>query len=331
MINAAIVGLGRWGQKLVDSVQTADGPKGDAIKVTRAVTRTPSKVEDYCKGLGITLSDRYEDALEDSSIDAVILATPHSQHADQIVAAAAAGKQIFVEKPFTLNRADAVRAAEACAKAGVVCALGHNRRFLPAMQEIRQMIDSDTLGQMLQVEANFSGNGALRYKADMWRANGAEESPVGGMTGMGVHMIDSMVMMYGHIEAVRTVSKRQVVEVNMDDTSVIMLEFRNGRLGTLTTLAATQPLWRIQFMGVKGWVQLSHHTKMESLIDGVGRKQRDFDATDIERAELEAFAAAASGGAAYPLPVEDAVHNAAVLEAIIASAKQNGERVVVAG
>ena len=70
---------------------------------------------------------------------------------------------------------------------------------------------------------------------------------------------------------------------------------------------------------------------MESLIDGVGRKQRDFDATDIERAELEAFAVAASGGAAYPLPVEDAVHNAAVLEAIIASAKQNGERVVVAG
>jgi predicted dehydrogenase len=330
MINAAIVGLGRWGQILVNSVQDANGPKGDAIRFIRGVTRTPAKAADYCASLGIPVDDDYAAALADPAVDAVVLATPHSQHADQIVAAAEAGKHVFVEKPFTLNKADAERAVTACRKAGVVCALGHNRRFLPGMHEIRRMIETGELGQMMHVEANFSSGGARRYQAGQWRADGAGESPVGGMTGMGVHMIDSMIMMLGEIAAVRAISRRQVVDIPMDDSSVIMLEFKDGQIGCLSTIAATEHIWRIQFMGSKGWAQLTRHTELETSVEGAGLVKTAYDKVDIEQAEVEAFARAAAGGPAYPLPVEQAVHNAAVLEAITASAAKDGERIAVA-
>ncbi len=329
MIKAAIVGLGRWGQILVNSVQDADGPKGEKIRFVRGVTRTPAKAADYCAGLGIPLGDDYAAALADPEVDAVVLATPHSQHADQIVAAAGAGKHVFVEKPFTLTKADAERAVGACIKAGLVCALGHNRRFLPGIHELKRMIDAGDLGDLLEVEANFSGGGARNYKPGQWRADGAAESPVGGMTGMGIHMVDSMVMLFGRVKAVRCVSRALATDIGMDDTSIILLEFENGRLGTLNTLAATEPNWRIQFMGTNGWAELKRHTLLETNITAKGIENRKFDPVDIERAELEAFAVAAAGGAPYPLPVEDAIHDSAVLEAITASAARDGERVAV--
>ena len=90
-INAAIVGLGRWGQLLVSSVDDSD-----VIQFTSAVTRTPAKAETFCAKRGIKLSDQLDDVLRDNSINALVIATPHSQHFDQLMAAARAGNP----KPF---------------------------------------------------------------------------------------------------------------------------------------------------------------------------------------------------------------------------------------
>ena len=102
MINAAIVGLGRWGQTLVSSVADSG-----SIRFTRGVTRTVSKAEAFCAERGMTLGDDYSVALADPDIDAVVLATPHSLHLEQMLAAAEAGKHVFCEKPFTMTKADA--------------------------------------------------------------------------------------------------------------------------------------------------------------------------------------------------------------------------------
>ena len=114
MIRAAVVGLGRWGRTLVDSL----GEGSDAIRFTRAVTRTPSKVEDYAAAKGMALGADYDEALSDPGIDAVVLATPHTLHCGQIAAAAAAGKHVFCEKPLTLTAADAAASIEAVDEAG---------------------------------------------------------------------------------------------------------------------------------------------------------------------------------------------------------------------
>ena len=108
MLNAAIAGLGRWGQRLVDSVSDPESAK---IRFTHAVARTPEKVRAYCEAHGLSVTTDLSRVLSDAQVDAVVLATPHSQHADQVVAAAKAGKQVFVEKPFTLNEASAQQAA----------------------------------------------------------------------------------------------------------------------------------------------------------------------------------------------------------------------------
>src|SRR2546423_11069449 len=138
MLNAAIVGLGRWGQRLVEAVST---PPSAAIRFTHGVVRTPDKVASFCSTHGLTLST-FESVLSDPRVDAVVLATPHSQHAQQVTLAAGAKKHVFVEKPFTLDLRSASAAANACRSAGVVLAAGHNPRFLPAMMEMKRMVAS---------------------------------------------------------------------------------------------------------------------------------------------------------------------------------------------
>jgi predicted dehydrogenase len=126
-IRAAIVGLGRWGRSLVASVQG----KGAELSFVRGYTRTRTAAEDFCRAHGVPLAETYEELLADPEIDAVVLATPHGLHESQIIAAAAAGKHIHVEKPITLDRAGADRAVAATRKAGVVLAVGYCRRFHP--------------------------------------------------------------------------------------------------------------------------------------------------------------------------------------------------------
>ena len=144
MLRAAIVGLGSWGQVLVDAVQENGDPKGDLIRFVRAVTRTPARAKDFANRQGLILTDRLEDALGDD-IDAVVLASINSVHVDQIVAAAAGGKHIFVEKPLAFSLSEARRAAQACAEAGVALALGHNRRFLAATRAMKRLLSEEEI------------------------------------------------------------------------------------------------------------------------------------------------------------------------------------------
>jgi predicted dehydrogenase len=109
--------------------------KSDDIEFIAAHTRTRASAEVFCREKGVPLVDSYEQILKDPKIDAVVLATPHSQHEQQVLQAAAAGKHIHVEKPITLDRASADVAVAAARKAGVVLAVGYSRRFHPSVVE----------------------------------------------------------------------------------------------------------------------------------------------------------------------------------------------------
>jgi predicted dehydrogenase len=315
MLNAAIVGLGRWGQVLVDSVQG----KSSKIRFTAGVTRTPPKAQDFAKRHGFPLGDDYSAMLENSEIDAVVLATPHQQHADQIAAASKAGKHIFVEKPFTLSKASAEASVAAAASAGVILALGHNRRFLPSIAELRSRLADKALGELLHVETNFSGSGALSYTPEGWRSDRAE-SPAGGMGAMGIHMVDAVIGLFGRIAEVRTISLRRAVTVDVDDTTSMLFRFENGMTGYLGTLAATVPTQRIEVFGSKGSIEIRDERGFTYRPIGGKPEHTDYPKFDKEKAELEAFAAAVAGEAEYPLPLDEAIHGIAVFDAIVESA-----------
>ena len=320
MLRCAIVGLGRWGQRLVDSCQVQGQPVGVDLHFTHAVVRSPDKYQEYSEVQHLTLHNDYQSALADVDIDAVVLATPHSQHFDQIMAAAAAGKHVFVEKPFTLGSEHASLAADSAKTNGIVLAVGHNRRFLPALQDLRSMIDGGELGTVTHMEGNFSGPFGLEYNRTMWRAN-ASESPAGGMTAMGIHIVDAFIYLGGPIAKVSAQSSGLVLDVDMDDTTSVMLRFENGGSAYLSTLVATARQWRLQVFGTKGWAQLrDHHVLDVCLIDQQEPATKIYPQTDIEYAELQAFAQACQGGAAYSVTLNEAVHGIAVQDAIIESA-----------
>lgn len=316
MIHAAIVGVGRWGRTLVDSVQG----KSAKIGFTRALARRPATAEDFARERGLALSDRLEDALADPNVDAVVLATPHSLHAQQVEQAAAAGKHVFVEKPFTLTKTDAEDAVRAAQAAGIVLALGHNRRFLPSVSELRARLQAGRLGTVLHAETNQSGPGAIRYRQGMWRAN-PTESPAGGMAGMGVHMVDGLIDLLGPVRQVQAVSCRRALQIDIDDTTAVLLRFVSGATGYLGTLAATAPEWRMQVFGAKGWIELRDERWLEARMLDTEPERIDFGPFDKERAELEAFADAISTGTPYPITLEQAIHGVAVFEAIVRSAR----------
>jgi predicted dehydrogenase len=316
MLDTAIIGMGRWGQTLVDSVQ---GRNDAGIRFVSGCTGRPERAAEWAARQGVRILPDFDAVLADPAVKAVAIASPHQMHADQVVAAARAGKHVFVEKPFTMSKASAQAAVDACREAGVVMALGHNRRFLPAVAQMKALLADGSLGTLLHVEGQFSGPGAIAYKPGMWRASRAE-SPLGGMGGMGIHMVDMMVNLAGRIAEVTVQSHARVIDNGLDDTTAALLRFESGATANFATLAYAPRYWRIALFGTDGIAELVGHERLSfTPREGEGWV-RDFPKTDIEAAELAAFAAAVAGGPAYPLPVEDAVHGVAVYEAMIGAA-----------
>lgn len=317
MIDAAIVGLGWWGQVLARSVHD----KSEKIRFVRGVTRTPSRAEHFSRETGIPVDSDYESMLADPHVHAVVLATPHSQHAEQIAAAARANKHVFVEKPLTLRAHDAERAFDACEAAGVVLAVGQNRRFLPAVAELKRLIAEDRIGKILHIEGNFSGPSGYRHQPGAWRASVAE-SPSGGMTGKGLHITDLMIDLLGPPVEVDARSFRQVLEVEMDDTTVMLLRFAGGETAYLASLTATADEWRLQVLGAGGWIEVRDERTLTLAPVKQEKIVREFEPCDIERRELEAFADTIISGAPYPVTRAQAVANIRLLEAIARSAAE---------
>lgn len=328
MINAAIIGMGRWGQNLVNSVQG----KSNVIRFSAGWNRTQEKAREFAGQHGIALRDTYAAVLADPKIDAVVLATPHSAHGEEIVAAARAGKHVFCEKPLTLDRVSAERAIRACADANVTLAVGYNWRFQPALQAIKAMLDDGRLGKLLHIEGNFCGPSVYRFDEAHWR-NDRDEGPGGGMTGRGVHIVDAMLYLSGHVDSVFAQSARRVMPTGLDDTTSMLFKFRGGSSGYLATVIATAETWRMQVFGSKGWAEVGeaeHLTTWElrtcfidqaNLFKPNKAQTTRFESLSTERAELEHFARAAGERRALAAPRGDEQHGVAVFEAILESAK----------
>ena len=325
MLNAAIVGMGRWGQVLVNSVQ---GQQGAPIGFVAGSTRSPDKARAWADEQRIRILPDFAAVLADPEVQAVVLATPHAQHAEQVIAAARAGKHVFIEKPFTLDRASAAAAVQACQDAGLVMALGHNRRFLPAVAQMKAMLADGSLGTLLHVDGQFSGPGARNYQPGMWRADRAE-SPLGGMGGMGIHMIDMIIHLAGRFRQV-TVQSHALVSQTIDDTTAMLGVLESGATVNFATLALTPSFWRVALYGTEGILVLQGHENLSFTPREGEPWVKTYPKTDIEAAELAAFAAAVAGGPAYPLPLDQAIHGVAVFEAMIGAAASGSSYAVVA-
>ncbi|WP_406854229.1 Gfo/Idh/MocA family oxidoreductase [Alsobacter sp. KACC 23698] len=321
MIRAAIVGLGWWGRTILRELRDSD-----AVRVVLGVDPNAAGRE-AAAAAGLAVSARFEDAIERSDVDAVILCSPHKFHAAQIVAAAGAGKHVFCEKPLCVTAAEAERAIAAVRRAGVQLGIGHERRFEPAVIDLRRRFAAGEFGETLLMEGNFSQDKFLALPPDNWRLS-ATEAPVGPLSATGIHLVDLAIMLFGRPKEVWARLATRATRFDNGDTLSVTLGFENGATAQITAILTTPFVGRLAVYGSTGWMEIRDRTHPEN--------PTGWDVTTLRRGEapttifqpphpvvrdnIEAFARAASGGADYPVSLEDMLDNVRAFEAVTRSA-----------
>jgi len=320
MINAAIVGLGWWGKSITNAVQD----KSRKLRFVHGVTQELDATRDYAQEKGFRLSATLEEALADPAVQAVVLATPHSLHCQQVMQVAAAGKAVFCEKPLSLTRADAERAVEACKKNGVPLGVGQNKRFWPSCTELRRVIASGALGRIMHVEGHYSNEHSSKFFAP-WRDLPAE-TPGAGMTGTGIHILDAFANVAGSAEKITAqfISHREGADPR--DTVSALFRFKNGISGFLGAVRASPLYFRVHVFGDEGSVEALDETRTIIRLKGGKSEVKDFPKIDSVLAEIDAFADAVSGVTPYPITTTEMIDTIGSFEAIITSIR-SGEAV----
>ncbi len=334
MINLAVVGLGKFGRRHAEAANSSG-----RFRVIRAVVRNTEPVEEFARARSIALSTDLTEALADPRVDAVSIATPHSQHAAQIIQAARARKHVLAEKPFALTKGDAKDAIQACREAGVVVAVGHDNRFYPVIAEIQRYLHAGALGSIVHVEANLSHNAGQQARlADSaapaaspgsWRLEQAE-GPAGPITHLGIHRIDSFVQLFGRIDRVFAQASWSIANSATPSAVAVMVRFRSGMTGTLASSQLTPLNSRMQIFGSEAWLEArgAHDTEeyRRSSLRSIRVRYRDgrFEKRRIEPEDsvclnFRAFADAIEGKSPYPVSPEEIVHVVAVMEGVVQS------------
>ena len=313
-LRVASIGLGWWGGVLATKAEEA------GIDLVSCFARTEEARDEFAAQHNARSAATLDDVLNDPDVEAVLLATPHSTHADLAVEAANAGKHVFCDKPFTLTVAEAKRAIAAAEAAGVVLQVGHNRRRQPANRRLKQMIENDDLGMVHYAEANLSYPKGLNPRGG-WRGDPAE-SPAGGMTGLGIHMADTLNYLLGRPARVAAFSRRLIGVGALDDVTTATIEFEDGPLAFLATSMVIPDIARTAVWGTKA--------SAANELDGErftfqpsGEKDRtpqDIETLDTVKDELKEFARNVRSGDRPETGGPEALEAVAVFEGIVESA-----------
>ncbi|MDL2398872.1 Gfo/Idh/MocA family protein [Rhizobium mayense] len=320
---AALVGLGWWGKKMAGLVNAG----GVEMHFIRGVDAN-LEAEAFAREAGLQFSTDLAEALVDPNVEAVVLATPHSLHRQQIAQVVAAGKHVFCEKPLDLTRAGAEASVALCRKAGVVLGMGHERRFEPPVAEILKVAAEGRLGRLLQIEANFSHDKFLNLDRSNWRLK-ADQAPAGGMTATGIHLTDLAVKLMGPAKDVRVICENLASEIPQGDTMSAHIRFGNGGSAYVAATLATPFISRYAVYGTQGWIEVRDKAHVEAPDGWVvteGWKDKPITVREVAPAEpvrdnLRAFARAVRGKQDYPITGDDMINNIALLEAIVRSAR----------
>lgn len=325
-LRVAVIGYGWGGKKIVATLQSSPLLKVEMVieqeEVPRLAAQALGATQDF------TVSSMFEDAIANPNVEAVVLCTPHKLHAAQIAAAAKAGKHVFCEKPLCLSFADAVQAVAACKAANVQLGIGHERRFEPAIIELRRRIANGDLGTILQIEGNFSQDKFFALPPDNWRLS-KELAPCGPLSATGIHLVDLAIAILGPADNVLARLNTLASNFANGDTLAVMLSFKSGATALISAILATPFDGRFTVYGSKGWIEVRDRTHPEnptgwdiSTVLSGKEKQTHYEAPHtIVRANLEAFANGVRGISPYPVTTAEMLANVAALESIMKSAE----------
>jgi len=330
VIDVAIVGLGWWGRNITRELRGSE-----RLRVVLGVDpHRESRLAAEADGLATTGS--LQEALGSPAIDAVVIASPHRFHVEQMMASAAAGKHVFCEKPFSTSSSDADRAIAAVKGVGLQLGIGHERRFEPAVVELQRRVREGDLGTPLAFEGNFSQDKFLALPPDNWRLS-ATEAPVGPLSATGIHLVDLAISLFGQPAEARAHLATRATSFANGDTLSVTLMFPGGETAVITAILTTPFIGRICVLGSQGWMEIRDRRHPEDPagwdvnVKHRGQEEaqtRFFPPARAVRTNLEAFADAVEGRVDYPVSPAEIAANVRTFEAITHSAlNDRAERV----
>ena len=323
-VRVGCVGMGWWSDVLADAIQ-----RSGKLEIVACYTRSPGKRQAFAAKYRCKAAESYDAMLRNPVVEAVINTTPNSVHAETTDAAARAGRHVFLDKPIANTIADARALTKACRDAGVVLALGYQRRKESHFRWIRQQIDAGVFGKLVNAEANISRDRLGKIDLSSWRYTAAG-MPGGVMLQIGIHYSDVLEYLIGPVKAVTGRLAQLVLPGDNPDVASLILEHENGAQSTLNaSYASASEYYLMNVYGKEASAYYDLHQGLRLLKRG-GNAAAPVPCpkNDPIVEELEEFAAAVRGDGQPDMDGEKSTASLAVLLAGIRSAKE-GRRVEV--
>jgi predicted dehydrogenase len=324
-VRVACIGIGWWSGVLADAMQ-----RSGKLKIAACYTRSEEKRRAFAAKYGCEASPSYEAILADRSIEAVINTTPNNVHLETTRAAARAGKHVFLDKPIANTVSEGREIARACREAGVVLALGYQRRRESHFRWVRRRIDEGAFGRLVNAEANISRDRLGKIDLSSWRYT-AEGMPGGVMLQIGIHYTDVLEYLMGPVTAVSGRAAQLVLPGDNPDVASLVLEHESGAISTLNaSYASASEYYLMNIYGKEASAYYDLHSGLRFLKrGGDGPHPVACGKNDAFVDELDEFAAAVRGSVAPEMDGERGTRSLAVVRAGVVSARE-GRRVEVA-
>jgi predicted dehydrogenase len=324
-LRVAAIGIGWWSDVLADAVK-----RSGKLKIVSCYSRSLDKRATFARKYGCREAASYEAVLADPEIEAIVNTTPNDAHRATTCAAAAAGKHVFLDKPIANSVADGAAITEACRRAGVVLALGYQRRREGHVRWIKQQIDAGQFGQLVNAEANISRDRLGKIDLGSWRYR-ADGMPGGVMLQIGIHYTDVLEYLLGPIRVVRGQLARLVLPGDNPDVASLLLQHANGALSTLNaSYASASEYYLLNVYGKDATAYYDLHNGLRLSKRGAAKPVTVTTANpDTLVEQLEEFAGAIRAGTPIEVGGDYATRSLGVVRAGILSAQQ-GRAVEVA-
>jgi predicted dehydrogenase len=334
-VKVGIVGLGRWAKVL-----TRAAAKSDKLKIVAAYSRSEEKRQNFEREMGVPAPSDLKTMLSSPEIKGAILTVPNEQHLPVAREVDRAGKHVYTEKPIASTLEEGLQIAALEKQYGITVTVGHSARLMAGVRRIREAIDSGELGRVAFLEANFSNERALELTPNMWRWY-KDRAPGGPLSQLAIHQFDLLHYLGGEIEEVGSMaSKLSPVGAEVDDQSMTLLKFADGKVGYVGSCWTSPGVFAVRVFGSKGlmhyeidfgtWdtpdkLHLTSTLYLQRGKDGYGKREElKVPPSDMFRTELEMFAESCRTGKAGELSARNGNIAVAVVYTALRSIENNG-------
>jgi len=340
-VKLGIVGLGRWAKVLTRAVENSD-----KLKIVSAYSRSEEKRAAFANEFGVPAAPDMKTLLGNPEIKGVVLTVPNEQHFPLAEEAAKAKKHVYTEKPIAQTLEDGLRIAALEKQHGITVTVGHSARLMAGIRIVKERIDAGELGRVAFMEANFSNERALELTPSTWRWY-KDRAPGGPLSQLAIHQFDVLHLLGGEIAEVSSMaSKLSPVGAEVDDQSMTLLRFKDGKIGYVGSCWTSPGIFAVRVFGQKalmhyeidfGTWDTPHLLHKASTLyiqrgkDGWGKREElKLPESDMFRTELEMFAESCGSGKPNELTAHNGNVAVAVVNAALKSIERKGQSVTIA-